>query len=330
MTLPQFELAWPWMLLSLLLPLASYRLLPKTATHHQNALLFPFAQMLNNMKQHKPADNTRLIKWLALLAWCCLVFAAARPQWVGDSVNIPVSGRSLMLAVDISGSMENEDMLINRQPVSRLTAVKAVAGEFIEKREGDYLGLILFGLNAYLQSPLSYDRQTVRILLNEAVVGLAGKDTAIGDAIGLAVKRLRRQPAENRILILLTDGANTAGAVEPLKAADLAAQEGIKIYTIGVGDSGIKVGGIFGLRTLGSDLDETTLKAIAAKTGGRYFRARDINELQKIYALLDEIEPVSDEQQSFRPVKELYQWPLVLALILAMMTGIVRRTTSHV
>ena len=330
MSLLQFEFAWPWMFVCLFLPLASYRLLPVTASSSQNALLFPFVQMMKNIKLQTPANHSSILKWLALFAWLCLVIASARPQWVGDSVHLPVSGRSLMLAVDISGSMETEDMVINRQAVTRLTAVKAVAGDFIEKREGDYLGLILFGQRAYLQSPLSYDRRTVHILLNEAAVGLAGKDTAIGDAIGLAVKRLRKQPAENRILILLTDGANTVGEVEPLKAADLAAQEGIKIYTIGVGESGVRVRGLLGMRTLRSDLDETTLKAIAAKTGGRYFRARDIRELQQIYALLDEIEPVSDEQQSFRPVRELYQWPLALALLLAMATGLLRRTIAHV
>jgi len=221
-------------------------------------------------------------------------------------------------------------MVINRQAVPRLTAVKAVAGEFIEKREGDYLGLILFGQRAYLQSPLSFDRRTVRVLLNEAAVGLAGQETAIGDAIGLAVKRLRDQPAQNRILILLTDGANTAGHVDPLKAADLAAQEGIKIYCIGVGDDARRIRGLFGLQLSGSDLDENTLKAIAGKTGGRYFRARDIQQLQQIYALLDEIEPVSDEHQSFRPVMELYQWPLALGILLAMVVSLLRRKAAHV
>lgn len=325
MSFLQFEFAWPWMLLSAFLPLLSYRLLPRASEHQQNALLFPFADMLHKIKARAPADKRNILRLLALFAWLCLVVASARPQWVGDSIQLPVTGRTLMLAVDISGSMETEDMVINRQAVTRLTAVKAVAGEFIEKREGDYLGLILFGQRAYLQSPLTYDRRTVRILMNEAVVGLAGKETAIGDAIGLAVKRLKNQPAENRILILLTDGANTAGNVDPLKAADLAAQEGIKIYSIGVGDDAVRLRGMFGIRLRGSDLDETVLKAIASKTGGRYFRARDIRELQQIYALLDEIEPVSDEQQSFRPVMELYQWPLAIALLLSMIISLTKR-----
>ena len=328
MGLTQFEFAWPWILISLLLPLASYWLLPRAPAYQSSALLFPFGQVIAGMQGKADTVSHRLLRWLAVIAWICLVVAAARPQWVGNSIQLPLAGRSLMLAVDISGSMDQEDMLINRQPVTRLTAVKAVAGEFIEKREGDYLGLILFGKRAYLQSPLSYDRRTVRILLNEAAVGLAGKETAIGDAIGLAVKRLRNQPAENRILILLTDGANTAGNVDPMKAADLAAQEGIKVYTIGVGSSA-RERRIFGLRLSSSDLDESTLNAIASKTNGRYFRARDIRELQEIYALLDQIEPVSDEQQSFRPVKELYQWPLAIAIMLAMLISVIKRQTHH-
>jgi len=325
MSFLSLEFAWPWVFLCIVLPVISYLLLPPARQSSQSALLFPFTQMLASMQADSVNQNSVLLRWLAMLAWLLLVIAAARPQWIGNSIQVPVSGRSLMLAVDISGSMENEDMVINRRAVDRLTAVKAVAGEFIEKREGDYLGLILFGTKAYLQSPLSYDRKTIRILLNEAVTRLAGENTAIGDAIGLAVKRLKKQPQKNRVLVLLTDGANTAGSIEPLKAADLAASESIRIYTIGVGDDSVRTSGIFGLRLRKSDLDENTLKAIASKTGGRFFRARDIAQLQEIYSILDEIEPVTDENQSFRPVTELYQWPLAAAVILALVISIVRR-----
>jgi Ca-activated chloride channel family protein len=325
MSFLQLEFAWPWVFLCIVLPVISYRFITPARENNQNALLFPFTQMLASMQADSVSRNSALLKWLGILAWLLLIIAAARPQWVGDSIQVPVSGRSLMLAVDISGSMENEDMVINRRAVDRLTAVKAVAGEFIEKREGDYLGLILFGTKAYLQSPLSYDRKTIRILLNEAVTRLAGENTAIGDAIGLAIKRLKKQPQQNRVLVLLTDGANTAGSIEPLKAADLAASESIKIYTIGVGDDSVRASGIFGLRLRKSDLDESTLKAIASKTGGQFFRARDIAELQQIYQILDEIEPVTDENQSFRPITELYQWPLALAVMLALFISGLRR-----
>jgi Ca-activated chloride channel family protein len=255
-----------------------------------------------------------------------LVLAAARPQWVGETLHLPVSGRSLMLAVDISGSMQTEDMLIDDRQVMRLAAVKHVAADFIGQRTGDQLGLILFGDQAYLQVPLTFDRHTVGTLLDEAAIGLAGKSTAIGDAIGLAIKRLREQPQQNRVLILLTDGANTAGSVEPLKAADLAASEAVRIYTIGIGADSMLVRTPFGTRRVASsDLDEDTLQAIADKTGGRYYRARDTESLQDIYALLDAMEPVSEDEQSYRPIDELYTWPLggafLISLLLALLAG---------
>jgi Ca-activated chloride channel family protein len=198
-----------------------------------------------------------------------------------------------------------------------LRAVKQVAGEFIEHRAGDRLGLILFGDAAYLQVPLTLDRSTVHTLLDEAQIGLAGQQTAIGDAIGLAIKRLRDEPKENRVLILLTDGASNAGKVDPLKAADLAASEGVRIYTIGVGADEMVMQGPFGLqRIVSSDLDEEALKAIAQKTRGRYYRAADVKSLAQIYGQLDKVEPLSKDQQSWRPVAELYGWPLGASLLL--------------
>ncbi len=309
------EFAWPWLFSLIVLPWFAWRFLRPASPRTGSALLFPHAGMLDRLSEQDLRKTPRLMRLLAMAGWLFLVFAAARPQWIGESVQLPVSGRSLMLAVDISGSMTTEDMLINNQAVPRLVAVKAVASDFIQRREGDYLGLILFGRQAYLQSPLSYDRNTLQTLLREAVVGLAGKETAIGDAIGLAVKRLREQPEENRVLILLTDGANTAGSVDPIRAADLAASEKIRIYTIGVGGDGVRIRGLFGLQIGGSDLDEGTLQQIAKTTGGRYFRARNLHELEQIYRLLDEIEPASDEILNFRQVDELYQWPLLISLL---------------
>jgi Ca-activated chloride channel family protein len=272
-----------------------------------------------------------LLFWLGVLAWACLVAAASRPQWLGEPIELPVSGRDIMLAVDLSGSMEMEDFVLrNNRRVDRLTATKAVAGEFIERRTGDRVGLILFGRQAYVQTPLTFDRETVKTLLYESAIGLAGKETAIGDAIGLAVKRFREMQSSGApatagqsskpILILLTDGANTAGEVEPVKAAEFAAQEGLKIYTIGIGADQMTVPSLFGARRINPsmDLDEETLTAIADKTGGKYFRARDTAELEKIYRLLDELEPIARESKSFRPKISLYYWPLSIALMLAM------------
>jgi len=312
------ELAWPLALLALPLPLLAAWLLPQAQAAATPALRLPFFHALHAALGERRATPHRGRLLLAAAGWLLLVTAAARPQFIGEPLQLPVTGRDLLLAVDISGSMETADMQLGRQVTDRLTAVKAVAGEFIGRRVGDRLGLILFGEQAYLQTPLTFDRQTVRTLLNEAVIGLAGKSTAIGDAIGLAVKRLRKQPQEHHVLILLTDGANTAGSVDPLKAADLAAAEGLRIYTIGVGAENRLVRGLLGSRQVSNnELDEATLTVIADKTGGRYFRARDIAGLEAIYKLLDELEPASQEGQVFRPVRELYAWPLAGALLVS-------------
>jgi Ca-activated chloride channel family protein len=316
-------LAWPLVLLALPLPLLAAWLLPQAPATAGTALRMPFFSALHAALGERHATPQRARLLLAAAGWLLLVMAAARPQFIGEPLQLPVSGRDLLLAVDISGSMETPDMQLGRQVTDRLTAVKAVAGEFIERREGDRLGLILFGEQAYLQTPLTFDRKTVRTLLNEAAIGLAGKSTAIGDAIGLAVKRLREQPEGNHVLVLLTDGANTAGSVDPLKAADLAAAEGLRIYTIGVGAESIRVRGLLGTRQVNNnELDEATLTAIADKTGGRYFRARDIAGLEAIYALLDELEPASQDAEVYRPVRELYAWPLTGALLISVLLAL--------
>ncbi len=313
-------LSWPWLLTLLPLPLLIRRFMPAAPQQREAALRVPFLADFAGEGEISDSGSRRTgLLWLAAAAWVMLVLAAARPQWLGDPLEIPMSGRDLMLAVDLSKSMEEEDFRLDNQWVDRLTATKKVAGEFIERRKGDRIGLILFGERAYLQAPLTFDRETVKALLHESAIGLAGRSTAIGDAIGLAIKRLQVRPAENRVLILLTDGANTAGEIEPVRAAELAARKQVKVYTIGIGADEIIVRSFFGSRRINPsrDLDEKTLRAIADKTGGRYFRARDLNELKGIYRLLDELEPIEQEQQRFRPVRALYPWPLAAALILA-------------
>ena len=313
----QFD--WPWVAVCLPLPLLARYFLAPLANAGGAALRAPFLREFEHGGGGRPrAPAARGLLWLAAVAWCLLIVAGMRPRWLGDFVELPLSGRDLMLAVDLSASMEEQDFVLRRQRVDRLTATKQIAAEFIDRRIGDRLGLILFGERAYLQTPLTFDRATVRTLLNEAMIGLAGRATAIGDAIGLAVKRLREQQAESRVLILLTDGANTAGAVEPLAAADLAARARLKIYTIGIGADASIMRSLFGSRRYNParELDEKTLQAIAARTGGRYFRARDTDELRQIYRLLDELEPVEKDAQRFRPQTALYYWPLALALIL--------------
>ncbi|MFK7955416.1 MAG: VWA domain-containing protein [Lysobacterales bacterium] len=325
-----FNLAWPWLLALIPLPLLVWWLLPESPRPTGLSLRVPFFTQVADTSDHNDKSQRWLRVLLAALAWLALVGSAARPQWIGEAISLPMTGRDLMLAVDISGSMETADMTVADKPVTRLAMVKAVAGEFMERRVGDRLGLILFGRRAYLQTPLTFDRSTARILLEESAIGLAGKETAIGDAIGLAVKRLRGESVQDRVLILLTDGANTAGEVEPLKAADLAASEKLKVYTIGVGADEMMVRSMFGTRTINpsADLDEKTLTAIADRTGGRYFRARDTAGLMQIYEILDELEPVAEEQEILRPPKELYFWPLGAALLISLILGALTALTK--
>ncbi|MDX1812033.1 MAG: VWA domain-containing protein, partial [Gammaproteobacteria bacterium] len=237
-----FEFEWVWMFLFLPLPWIVRLMLP-AAEIQSAALRMPYYQQWLSAQGGSAnyVTNKNLNRYLLYLAWILLIAASAKPMWIGDPVSLPSSGRDIMLAIDLSGSMENADFVLNDQRVDRLTAVKAVAGDFIERRKGDRIGLILFGKRAYVQTPLTFDLKTVEYMLKEAEIGLAGKETAIGDGIGLAVKRLQERPVDSRVLILLTDGANTAGEVEPIKAAELAKEMGLKIYTIGVGADQMEV-----------------------------------------------------------------------------------------
>ena len=313
-----FQLEWPLVLLLIPLPLLVYLALPSSPLQ-QAALRVPVIDdfRLGEM-QADEVKPRRWRQWLGLLAWLLLVLAASRPQWLGESIAIPVSGRDLMLAVDLSDSMRTGDFKIGDQQVNRLQATKRVASKFIERRRGDRLGLILFGTQAYLQAPLTFDSTTVNRLLQESAIGLAGERTAIGDAIGLAIKRLDLESDNSRVLILMTDGANTAGEVTPLKVAQLAAERGLRIYTIGIGaDEQIETTW-FGIRRTNpsAQLDEKTLRTIAGLSGGQYFRARDSAELEHIYGLLDELEPLPRDTQNLRPIQALFMWPLAMTLLL--------------
>ncbi|MCH6566114.1 MAG: VWA domain-containing protein [Proteobacteria bacterium] len=321
------QIDWPWVLLLLPLPLAVYYGLPVQEAGREAALRVPFIDDFRYSQQPGQRRLTlRLLTLLSLLAWCLVVLAASRPQWLGDIISINISGRDLMIAVDLSDSMRAKDFEINGVPVNRLNATKSVATAFIENRRGDRLGLILFGSRAYLQAPLTFDTKIINQLLLEAAIGLAGERTAIGDAIGLALKRLDVRPQGTQVLILMTDGANTAGEVTPIKAAQLAAQRGLKIYTIGIGGDDVAQRSWFGLRSpnRAAQLDEKTLREIARLTGGRYFRAHDTQDLAEIYALLDELEPLDKDEQSFRPTSALFYWPLALALVLAAVVSLLR------
>lgn len=326
-----FELAWPWIWIIAPAPLIVWALTQRK--QKQQALKLPLFLRWQNFNQQESSSNFNF-PWLLMLIWLLLVLAASRPQWLGDTVRLPSSGRDLMLSIDISGSMEMEDMVIENRYVNRLIAVKHIVSDFIERRQGDRLGLILFGEQAYLQAPLTQDLKTIKHMLDESEIGLAGPSaTAIGDSIGLAVKRLKDRNEKNRVLILLTDGQNNAGVLQPLQAAQLAEHAGITIYTIGIGaDEIVSNNGMFRRRFNPSrELDEVTLKKVAELTNGRYFRARDLNELENIYKLLDKLEPVSDDDQSYRPTKSLFFIPITLILLLSFIQKIIQliRNKNH-
>ena len=313
-----FELAWSWLLWALPLPLLAAWLLPRARSATSAALKLPHTGIeWPATTKSSPVSNLRRI--LALLAWALLVLSAARPQWLGEPEDVPRSGRDLLLAVDTSGSMSIRDMQIGNRAADRFSTVQVIASDFIERRVGDRVGLILFGSRAYLLTPLTFDLKTVAKQLDESAIGLAGRETAIGDAVGLAVKRLLERPQDQRVLILLTDGVNNAGELDPQKAIELAEANKVRIYTVGIGAEAVSVDSLFGSRMVNpsADLDVAMLTSMAEKTGGKFFRARDTAELAGIYREINQLEPIADKAETLRPVDELYAWPLALAMLFA-------------
>lgn len=310
------ELLWPFAFLLLPLPLLVY-FFARRYQPVQTKLFAPSLIMLADGEQ----ETLKSLPWpkriLLIVAWLALVTALARPTWVGEVEVTTSTGRNMLMAVDLSKSMEREDMTLNGLPADRLMAVKSVVKDFIKQRSGDRIGLILFGTNAYVQVPLTYDLQSLEQLLQESFIGMAGDRTAIGDAIGLSIKRLQALPESNRVMILLTDGANTAGDVSPQQAAELAAQAGVKIYTVGMGADTMELRDIFGSRTVNpsQDLDEDSLRSIAETTGGQYFRARSTDDLQRIYQMLDQIEEIKIERNKYRPQTAYFYIPLSVTFV---------------
>ena len=317
----QWQLAWPWLLAAAPLPLLAAWLLPPAPSTLDSALRVPFGTEVGALAGAAGSARRPRVSvwWLAI--WLLLCIAAARPQQLGDAIQPPHNGRDLLLVVDLSGSMAAEDMQLGGRIVDRLTAVKAVLADFLDRRVGDRVGLLLFGERAYAVTPLTLDRNSVRQQLIDSVVGLAGQETAIGDAIALAVKRLSDPDSadENggqRVVILLTDGVNTAGSIAPDRATQLAQSAKVRVHTIGFGGEGQD--SFMGMRLQRQpQIDEATLKRMADSTGGRYFRARDTAELAGIYAELDRIEPNATPGEVLQPRIERYVWPLGLAFVLA-------------
>ena len=305
----------PWLFLVLLAPLAVRALLPPFRDR-KAALRSPFFDELAHAAGLEPSEGSVVEKRSAFasvvlaLCWLTLVTALARPQWVEDPITKIESARDLMLAVDLSGSMDTRDFIdADGDRIDRLSAVKLVLDDFVNRRETDRLGLILFGNAAFLQVPFTLDHSTFRTLLAETRVGMAGPQTMMGDALGLAIKLFDASEVEQRLLILLTDGNDTGSKVPPPKAAQIAADNGITIHTIGVGDPSAAGE---------APLDEATLQGIASTTGGQFFRANDSEELEAVYASLDELEPLEFESSSYRPKRELFMWPLAAFLVLGL------------
>ena len=319
--------AFPFLFLLLPLPLIIRKVLPPAENKDADALKVPFfaeMEQLTFHKKHKRFGNIHFRRLLGALIWILLVTAAAGPRWVGMPAKIPSEGRNLMLVLDISGSMEEADFIVQNRPVRRWDVVQAVADEFVKKREGDRVGIVLFGERAYLYVPLTHDLKTVSDLLGEADVGMAGSQTAIGDALGIALKTMADVPAKSKVVVLLSDGAANAGRMKPLEAAELAEKMGVKVYTIGAGSDMTQIGGLFGMIPFSGsdDIDEKTLQEIAKKTGGKYFRAKNTQELLGIYKEIDALEPVKNEDVFVRPVKTLFYYPLSVAFTLSVLLAV--------
>lgn len=330
-----FEFYWPWMAILLPLPLLVRLLWPRPEpeqdeglTGRQETLLHPsLVHLQESFSSHRPrvSISGRIFKSLLWLLWAALCITLMRPQWLEPYTETRSEGYDLMLAVDASHSMEALDFTVNNAQVTRMAVLKGVMNKFIANRAGDRVGLIIFGSQAYTISPLTYDLAAVQQQLTDVVPNIAGQGTAMGDAIGLGAKKLRERPEGSRVLILVADGGNSAGTIPPIEGARLAAQLGIRIYTIGVGSTQesvqiVEQGRLVSRSDLG--LDEDLLREIAATTQGAYFRATNTRALEEIYARIDELEKTRAESRTVMIPHPLYPWPLSLALLCLLGLGL--------
>jgi Ca-activated chloride channel family protein len=332
-----FEFHWPWMVLLLALPLLARLFWPRFVEPgeeeplegEQTTLLHPAVQRIQqsfNGSHPRSPISGKLHALLLGLFWLTLTLAAMRPQWLEPHTELRTEGYDLMLAVDTSRSMTALDFSRDNRPISRMAVVKGVMDRFIANRKGDRVGLVIFGNQAFVQSPLTLDRSAVRRILADIVPGMAGDATAMGDAIGLSVKKLRERPEGSRVLLLVTDGESTSGLIPPDQAARLSAIEGVRLYAIGVGSNkeDVAIRGSDGQYRVESDIgmDEKTLTMIARMTGGSYFRATNTSALEEIYQQIDAMEKTEAESRTTMIPHPLYRWPLGLALLLLLMLGL--------
>ncbi|MBD9513682.1 VWA domain-containing protein [Pseudomonas sp. PDM22] len=306
-----WQLEYPWLLLLLPLPWLAWRYLP-AYRESRSALRVPFFAAMSHAAGQEPsrggAAGERWQLPLNLLLWVLVLLACARPVLVEKPIQRVQPIRDLMLAIDISQSMETNDYRDaagNR--VDRLSIVKGVVRDFIGQRKDDRIGLIVFGTGAFAQSPPTLDHASLLMLLDEVGIGMAGPNTALGDAIGLTIKLLENAPEQQKVLILLTDGNDTGSAITPSHAAAMAHDRGVVVHTIGIGDP--EASG-------DAKVDLRTLQDISRTTGGRFFRAGDREALQAVYATLDQITPHQVKTLSHQPKRDLFWMPLGAALLL--------------
>ncbi|OBQ52238.1 VWA domain-containing protein [Tamlana sp. s12] len=306
-----FHFAYPYMAVLAILPFLVYWLLP-SIKNRSTALIYPYFKSSAKVSKQKPkrASYVKKRSWVAsflmYVIWLLLIVAMASPELVGKPEKKIKTSRNFLILADLSFSMANTDWFIDQKRVTRWAAVKNIMQDFIVKRESDKMGLIFFASNAYIQAPFTTDLETVKTMLDEADVGMAGQMTNIGKAIVKGMDMFERDTISNKVMLLLTDGVDSGMDILPLDAANMAKKDSTIIYTIGIGDPGDS----------NSDLDERTLTEISELTQGKYFRAKDAAELEKIYAELDKLEPVEYEEESFTPKTLLYYYPLGIALIL--------------
>lgn len=322
---------WPIVFLLLPLPFLVRWLLPaqkQTTAFGAEALRVPFFKEIERFSIPLGQINPKNAKWELILFWLLCVLASARPVWYGEPEFITQSARNIVLALDASGSMAEQDFDVNNKPVTRLTLVKLLADDFLEKRTGDEVSLVVFGSEAFTYTPLTYDTTSARKLLREIDVGIAGEMTAIGDALALSAANVSKVPAQSRIVVLLSDGTSNAGQVQVEEALQLAQKLGVKVYTIGIGSAPKAIRTFLGFNQLvnpAADLDEATLKAIANQTGGAYFRAKTSEDLSAIYQTINALEPVESDDVVFVPRKELFYVPLIGALLFLLIAVLKRR-----
>ncbi|RUO21159.1 IMP dehydrogenase [Aliidiomarina iranensis] len=319
-----FEFLWLWAFLLLPLPLLTRWLLPATE-NTSAALWLPQAKFLRPTDAGK-INNQRRLWLLPMLIWLAIVTAIAQPRWLSEPIPVNPEAREIMIALDLSGSMEMDDMTYNGRRTTRLEAAHKILADFIRRRQGDRIGLIVYADSAHVYVPISSDLESVAQLAEEARIGLAGERTALGDAIALSIRYFQDRETSQRVVLMMTDGMINSGDITAEQAIYLAQNHDVKIHTIGVGAEEMTVQGLFGARRINpsSDLDESFLATIANATGGEYFRAKSESEMEAIYNIIDELEPIAADEQYFRPHTSLVHWPLGIGLLLAILYFIQR------